>query len=291
MPLSPDPTPPRTAGDPAAQDPSARGRIARHRVKLAFGLLVLWALVTLGINSLVLAPDAPPEDLMVRGPLWGIVIAGAGMLILLLVLRRRGHGVALRAPLWGQLRLFWVPALYLLLFLTPTLVMDLPAPRAIGMIALNTFFVGLSEELMFRGVLFPALRSRMRIWPAIWLSSVIFGLAHVSNIAITGSLAVAGAQALAATCSALVFMALLLRTGSLWPCILFHAAWDFSLILLTVSAPEQESPTAVADINPLLLLAPVLLILPNALYALWMMRHAGTDRLPGDPGRAHVAAA
>lgn len=271
--------------------PSAAARWTDRRpLGFAFLLLIAWALVTLLGNSLLLDAEVPPLELITTGPIWGIAAAGIGLLILLPLLRWRG--AALGAPLWGQLRIFWFPALYLLMFLLPSLALDLPPRNVIWMLALNTFFVGLSEELMFRGVLFPALRSRMGIWPAIWIASIVFGVAHVSNVLITGALLAGLAQAVAATLSALVFMALLLRTGSLWPCILFHAAWDFSLFLLQQSAATQlgEQPDP-SQIDPVLFLGPILFILPNALYALWLIRKAGKEVLPGDPGRGVPLAA
>lgn len=44
--------------------------------------------------------------------------------------------------------------------------------------------VPLGEELLFRGMLFSALRDRVPLWPAIGLSGLIFGLIHVEPLAI-----------------------------------------------------------------------------------------------------------
>jgi len=45
----------------------------------------------------------------------------------------------------------------------------------------------LGEELLFRGVLFQALRRSVPLWPAIGLSGLAFGLSHVEPIAIVGT--------------------------------------------------------------------------------------------------------
>lgn len=45
----------------------------------------------------------------------------------------------------------------------------------------------LGEELLFRGVLFQALRRRVPPWPAIGLSGLAFGLTHVQPVAIVGT--------------------------------------------------------------------------------------------------------
>jgi membrane protease YdiL (CAAX protease family) len=46
----------------------------------------------------------------------------------------------------------------------------------------------LSEEWMFRGVLFQGLRSRLALWPATLLTSALFGAGHVMNVVTTGQL-------------------------------------------------------------------------------------------------------
>lgn len=50
--------------------------------------------------------------------------------------------------------------------------------------AVVVLLVPLGEELLFRGMLFSALRDRVPLWPAIGLSSLVFGLTHVEPLAI-----------------------------------------------------------------------------------------------------------
>lgn len=50
--------------------------------------------------------------------------------------------------------------------------------------AVVVVLVPLGEELLFRGMLFSALRDRVPLWPAIGLSGLIFGLSHVEPLAI-----------------------------------------------------------------------------------------------------------
>ncbi len=69
------------------------------------------------------------------------------------------------------------------------------------MILLSTIFVGLSEETMFRGILFQALRTRVNLWPAMIWTSVLFGSVHILNALTTGELLNAMLQAFTATLS------------------------------------------------------------------------------------------
>jgi membrane protease YdiL (CAAX protease family) len=70
------------------------------------------------------------------------------------------------------------------------------------------------EELLFRGVLYAWLESRLGLWPAVLLSSALFGLAHLRT-----GLATAAATGAGGIILALAFHS----SGSLWAPILIHA--------------------------------------------------------------------
>ncbi|TMV53186.1 CPBP family intramembrane metalloprotease, partial [Thioclava sp. BHET1] len=162
-------------------------------------------------------------------------------------------------------------------------VKGLPDPATMGFILFNTLLVGFSEEVMCRGILFGGLRDRLPIWPALLIATVIFGGVHVLNGFVTGSFLGATIQAGAATVTGLVLMALRLRTGSLWPVILYHAAWDFLSFLVVhgKSGPPKAQDLVLTPDQILGLLAVVaVLVLPNGLYALWLLRNI---RRRGDP--------
>jgi uncharacterized protein len=80
----------------------------------------------------------------------------------------------------------------------------------------GVFVIGLApvvEEFFFRGFLYQALRTRLGVWGGAVTSGLIFGAIHFKPEFLV-PLAVLG------TVLALVFQ----KTGSLWPCILIHAA-------------------------------------------------------------------
>ncbi|GGE10009.1 hypothetical protein GCM10011529_15440 [Polymorphobacter glacialis] len=82
--------------------------------------------------------------------------------------------------------------------------------------------------------------------------------------------------------SGMAFMAIRLRTDSLYPGMLLHAVFDFSLMALSfvASADRTAGPGGISVLPPLF-------VVPNLLYGLWLMRHAARDE--ADQGLPVVA--
>lgn len=86
--------------------------------------------------------------------------------------------------------------------------------------------VALNEETWFRGIVFAILRARSTR-TAVVGSSVLFGVLHLANLAGGADLGSAVLQVAFAALFGLVAAQLLVLTGSLWPAIAWHAAWNF----------------------------------------------------------------
>ncbi len=101
------------------------------------------------------------------------------------------------------------------------------------------------------------------------MSTILFGAVHVLNGFVTGDFAAASVQAIAAGMSGLMYMALLIRTGSLWPPMIVHALWDFCIFLSVSkeSVVPQAAPATTAG-----WLAHLGLALPSLLYGLFLLR-------------------
>ncbi|MBE9636270.1 CPBP family intramembrane glutamic endopeptidase [Salipiger mangrovisoli] len=246
-----------------------------RRLPIALATLVAWMGVTIfGVGL----RDAPVEleDIATNSIAWQVLMAG---LVLVAVIVWRGwRDLGFQGPEPATLRLLWLPGLVVLLLFALALVLGLPAPMTMLLVLVNTLLVGFSEEVMFRGVLFAALRERLRIWPAILWTTAAFGAVHVLNGFLTGSFLLAGLQAIAACCSGLLLMALLLRTGSIWVPIVFHALWDWATFTVVLSAgaladlQEGEPGGGMTELAPQHFVLPFLLVLPNLLYGLWLLR-------------------
>lgn len=249
------------------------------RVSLAVVLVVLvaWLAITLGGSLIASRGDTTLVALVTHGPFWPAFVAG----LFVLAASTRLPGIA---PGWEAprprtvVRSVWLPGVIVAAIAALAVAVGLPPPWRAGWVLVNTLAVGFSEELMFRGVLLGALLARgMAPLPAVLASSVLFGAVHALNGAVTGAWVESAVQAVAASMSGVLFAAIRVRTGSLWPGIVLHALWDCAVFLLTAGrAMPQETP----EVTPAMLLAPVLFVVPNLLWGLYLMRQADRARQP-----------
>jgi len=88
--------------------------------------------------------------------------------------------------------------------------------------AAASLFTGFAEEIAFRGYLLQTLSRGAGFWPALILTSLLFGALHSAN---------SGENAIGIAAAGLggAIMALAIRgTGALWWAIGFHGAWDYA---------------------------------------------------------------
>lgn len=94
---------------------------------------------------------------------------------------------------------------------------------------------GFGEEMTFRGL---AVANFMRVAKSpkdikliFWVSSVIFGLVHIANIRVGADVTASLIQSVYAIGVGMLFCAVYLRSGNLWPTIIAHASVDFMELL------------------------------------------------------------
>jgi len=118
------------------------------------------------------------------------------------------------------------------------------SPSLAGAYLFLCLAVALNEEVFFRGLVLALLRPR-GTRTALFGSAVLFGILHLANLA--------GGQATGATLLQLAFAALfgfvaaelVIVSGSLWPVLLWHFAWDFTSFL----GGNSASPVALAGVG------------------------------------------
>lgn len=242
---------------------------------LGRALLVFAGWVTITVLA---APDlsgqADLANLVTRGIAWQVVLAGLFVLAAAMLFRWPDPGLGV--PDWRSVRLLWFPAIYIGLLFAVASVGTMPPPPLMALLFLNTLFVGISEETMFRSVMLSGLRTRMGLRGAVAVSTVVFGVVHVLNVFLTGDLALAVAQSSAAMASGVLLAAIRIRSGSVWPAVGYHTVWNFATFLAFLAhAPALAETAGQVGAEEMPLWAPVLpvvFILPIGLYGLYLLR-------------------
>ncbi|KQM17900.1 hypothetical protein ASF83_02145 [Plantibacter sp. Leaf171] len=154
--------------------------------------------------------------------------AAASAILGLVVMRLsppRVHDYGFRRPRRARAALWFVPAVATVLIILGTQGVRVDAPT-LAAYAVLVVAVALNEETWFRGIVFAILRARSTR-SAIVGTSVLFGVLHLANLAGGADLGSSILQVAFAALFGLVAAQLLVLTGSLWPAIAWHAAWNF----------------------------------------------------------------
>lgn len=253
-----------------------------RRLVIAIVIVALWALITV-FGGLAQSGQGSLAALISQR-----VVLATPAAALFLWLCARGFGWrdlglnAARPP--RSVLLLWPIFVYIIAFTGFGFLTHDVALPALLFITINTFFVGVSEELAFRGVLWGAARKALPFWPGLLLVSALFGSVHILNSFITGEMAAAAVQAFNAFLSGLAYLALRVRTRSLVPMMVAHWLWDLS-VFLTAGNATGSAPAAPAQ-----LLAGAALVAPITLYGLWLLRKP-EFRVTTDEAQPHASRA
>lgn len=199
------------------------------------------------------------------GPAW-VLAALFALLATLVSTDRRAAGLCAPAP-WSSIRLIWPPLLYSLLMLLVAWADGWPPASVLLVVACNTALVAVSEELMFRALLLQSLLARHAVWPAVLISSALFGAVHTLNGLATGDFSSALWQSMAAFLQGVGYAAIRLRTRSVWPMVVVHGLWDFALV--TSMLNTTTTSTGEGSVLPF---AALLAVLPLFLYGVFLLR-------------------
>ena len=101
--------------------------------------------------------------------------------------------------------------------------MNMPVADTICYVA-SMLFVGFLEELIFRGMLFNAMR-KDNVETAIIVTSILFGIGHIVNLFNGRGMELVAniCQVVYAAAIGFLFVTIFYKGGSLWPCIITHS--------------------------------------------------------------------
>lgn len=252
-----------------------------NRFVIALGIFVIWILITaLGPKVQIGSQQIELNDLVSHAVAIWLAVAAVFLVIVVKLLgwwRQVGLRHAEPGKSWA---LTWFPFVFIIFAISMAVLTGLPPASIIFFVLINTLFVGISEELMTRGILFYGAISHFGIWATILIVSFLFGGMHVMNFFLTGDFMASAVQAVAAGMSGVLFIALRMRTNSLIPGIVVHWMWDFSIFLFqsastaaaTTAVQTADTPTA-STLQTIIV--PILMATPTFLYGLWLLRHIG----------------
>jgi len=234
----------------------------------SIAIFVLWTVIIFGVTLIQTGGNIELSELVADRLVFAFIIAPAALFIFVFF-NRNSFSFGLKRPSsWKSLSVLLFPAIFIVIFLLIAYLNNLPQKSVIGFILLNTLLVGISEELMFRGILYESFSVKFSFWKTIWYTSILFGVIHSLNGFITGNFLSAFAQSLQAIMFGVWIMSIRLRTKSIYLAMLVHGLWDFSVLLMSLSnkSTGASNPSAFSIIA-----FPVLLELPLFLYGLWLL--------------------
>lgn len=264
----------------------------RHPVGSALASVIV-TLAVMGVGVAVAAAgfglDPGTETAQVVGQV-------VGLLFLLGVLWRGGWLASAGVTRLGDRRL-WRTTLVILVWTCGcalvgffgTLAADLSVDAAMTPTLVQAGLAGVVEELLFRGLVLLLLvrawgTTRRGVVGAVVVSALLFGASHLVNLA-SGDAGTTALQATEAGLSAVLYGALVLTGGSLWPAIALHGVVN---VLVNLAAAN----TAGFDVGPGDYLTFTMLQVPVFVYGVHLLRTrspATGDGVPvgtGPPGGA-----
>lgn len=150
------------------------------------------------------------------------------------ILRQRGAGFVrgfyIGGFVVGQIGMAMIGMLYLQMMEDPVKVQSW---WNIVIFAVTMFLVGYAEEVFLRGIVLNLLIQRFSktgrgVLGAVLISSIIFGLAHFSNLAAGANLESVCVQVIEAVVLGIIFAAIYLRSNNIWVTIILHGLMDFA---------------------------------------------------------------
>ena len=164
--------------------------------------------------------------------------------------------LAWSSPLW----------LYTLSFFFIPNATGVQAPSQLAILVLLATLIAFSEEGIYRGVLWEALRP-LGTWPTVLVTSVLFGVVHALAILWGAPPVVALSRCIYAIGGGFVFAAVRVRTGSVWPCIILHAFVD-SVFFAIMGGGFFDGSTGY-DEKVLVGVMIGFLVLPGIVFVMW----------------------
>lgn len=164
--------------------------------------------------------------------------------------------------------LFYLPLLFLAIVQLSSGIDRSFSTAEITAVCLLMVGTGFVEELLFRGLLFHAIKGKSGVNRAVLISGITFGLGHIVNLFRGYDASQQAGQIVAAIAVGIVLALLVALTKNLVPGILFHVVFNISG---SIANPQSEMQ---AYMLPAILIAAIL----YAIYLYSLLRKIPADR-------------
>lgn len=204
-----------------------------HKI-ISYFLIAFCTLMAVSIGSLIGSIIGklifPSFDTGATGGIASAVASVAMAVIFWLYFKREGYKGILKGHKFGWAFLMLAPFLAVHYAGSVVSWSEFGFSGKVLIAILSALTPGFGEEMSFRGL---AVANFMRgvkdgksIKLIFWLSSIVFGLVHLMNITAGGDVLSCIIQSVYAIGVGMVFCAVYLRTGNLWPMMIAHASVD-----------------------------------------------------------------
>lgn len=182
-----------------------------------------------------------------------ISIVSASLLLLLYTIYRKGYKyIGLTKPtLTGAWILIYPVFVIVIVLISVSQSGGFHSISLYKWILINTLLAGFSEEVMFRGYIFNALKDRMRFSYSVVIVTVLFGSIHMLNYFTTREWTGSMAQCFLAMLSGLLFLSIRIKTNSILPAIVIHGLFDFAV--MSSLSNSVQTPTMFSRVVEVLL--------------------------------------
>ncbi|KRN89375.1 CPBP family intramembrane glutamic endopeptidase [Ligilactobacillus ceti] len=136
-------------------------------------------------------------------------------------------------------------------------------PKLVVIVAITTLFVGISEELMFRGIVLGSFLKSGHVYQGIFFSALCFALLHAVNVLGGSPYSEVVTQVMMTFINGLAFAGLKIKLNNLTPLMIFHWLYDFLLIAGLVAHVDVSGIMLLVTLTEIIILIPLFITAPK----------------------------
>lgn len=238
----------------------------------AIVILIIWTIVTIGPGVYFLnGKKQELEETIIKGPSYSLM-AAAFFILMVVILTRNQKVTGLVFSNFKNVKIIGFQLIIILIGLVfLSFHFNSLNFTVLKWAFFNSILVGISEELMFRGLLLSAFTKEWGFKKAAIAVILIFGAIHILNAISTGKLLAGFMQAFMAMSTGILFLAYRVKNGTIIIAMILHAIWDFMVFILSNTTKTLKPDILTLVVEVILLLSPIAF----GIYGLYLLNKKG----------------